>query len=162
MIGRSIEMRRLITCSALFVLAGLAAPRLILAAKVGQPALDFTGNRSTTRVSLSDYHGKFVAWNGTTMGCPYPQKTLYERNMQKLQKQWTAQGVVWFTNYLFGAGKTRIHRCVTTVKRWELRPNCRTCSTNGARLAIYMTPRQLRKMIIINPQGVIIYDGRDR
>jgi len=42
-------MKRLITFSALFVLAGLAAPRLILAAKVGQPALDFTGTGSNNQ-----------------------------------------------------------------------------------------------------------------
>src|ERR1700682_4991008 len=91
-------MKRFITFSVLFALVVLAAPVLILAAKVGQPAPDFTGTASDNKsYHLTDYRGKFVVLEWHNNGCPYTQKHYKSGNMQQLQKKWTAQGVAWFT-----------------------------------------------------------------
>src|SRR6266550_1209264 len=88
-------MKRFITISMLFVLVALATPHFILAAKVGQPAPDFTGTASNNQTyHLADFRGKFVVLEWHNNGCPYTQKHYMSGNMQKLQKQWTAQGVI--------------------------------------------------------------------
>src|ERR1700752_478212 len=68
------------------------------AVSVGAPAPDFTGTDSQGRSQrLSDYRGKFVVLEWHNNGCPYTQKHYNGGNMQRLQKEWTAKGVVWFT-----------------------------------------------------------------
>ena len=155
-------MKRLITFSALFVLAVLAAPRLILAAKVGQPALDFTGTGSNNQTyHLSDYHGKFVVLEWHNNGCPYTQKHYMSGNMQKLQKQWTAQGVVWFTIISSAPGKQGYIDANgenSYMAKMGAAPTAALLDPTGAIGHLYYA-KTTPQMIIINPQGVIIYDG---
>src|SRR5258708_38152484 len=99
-------MKKFIVLSVVFALVLVAAPLLILAAKVGEPAPDFTGTASNNRTyHLADYRGKFVVLEWHNNGCPYTRKHYESGNMQKLQKQWTAQGVVWFTIISSAPGK---------------------------------------------------------
>jgi len=78
----------------LFVLVVLAAPHFILAAKVGQPAPDFTGTASNNQTyHLADFRGKFVVLEWHNNGCPYTQKHYMSGNMQKC-KTMDGQGVV--------------------------------------------------------------------
>ena len=89
-------------------LAGLAtvAGRGILAspvwaagvAKVGETAPAFTTAATNGRsVSLADQRGKTVILEWTNHDCPYVRKHYESGNMQMLQKEITAQGVVWLT-----------------------------------------------------------------
>jgi peroxiredoxin len=89
-------------------LAGLAtvAGRGILAspawaagmAKVGETAPAFTTAATSGRsVSLADQRGKIVILEWTNHDCPYVRKHYDSGNMQTLQKEITAQGVVWLT-----------------------------------------------------------------
>src|SRR5437899_6609848 len=83
----------------LVVLFGLLMLEMaVQAVSVGGPAPDFTGTDSQGRMrKLSDYRGKFVVLEWHNNGCPYTQKHYNSGNMQRLQKEWTAKGVVWFT-----------------------------------------------------------------
>ena len=89
-------------------LAGLAtvAGRGILAspawaagvAKVGENAPAFNAGATNGRsVSLADQRGKIVILEWTNHDCPYVRKHYDSGNMQTLQKEITAQGVVWLT-----------------------------------------------------------------
>ncbi|MGA2426226.1 MAG: redoxin domain-containing protein, partial [Terriglobales bacterium] len=83
-----------------------AAPVLISAAKVGAAAPEFTGTASNGKTfRLSDYRGKYVVLEWHNNGCPYVHKQYDSGNMQRLQKQWTSQGVVWFTILSSAPGK---------------------------------------------------------
>src|SRR6516165_8837177 len=69
-----------------------------LAAKVGDPAPDFTAKDSNGQAHhLAAYKGKYVVLEWHNQGCPYTRKHYASGNMQQLQKQWTAKGVEWFT-----------------------------------------------------------------
>ena len=46
---------------------------------------------------LSDFKGKYVVLEWHNQGCPYTRKHYESGNMQRLQKEWTAKGVVWLT-----------------------------------------------------------------
>lgn len=68
------------------------------AVRVGGAAPDFTGTDSHGKThKLSEYHGKYVVLEWTNRGCPFTQKHYESGNMQALQKEWTAKGVVWLT-----------------------------------------------------------------
>ena len=68
------------------------------AARIGSPAPAFTGTDTHGQThNLSDYRGKFVVLEWTNKDCPYTRKQYDSGNMQSLQKEWTAKGVVWLT-----------------------------------------------------------------
>jgi hypothetical protein len=82
------------------------APLLLAAAKVGEPAPAFTATASDGKTyKLADYRGKYVVLEWHNNGCPYVGKQYNSGNMQKLQKQWTSRGVVWFTVLSSARGK---------------------------------------------------------
>src|SRR6266481_436441 len=83
-----------------FIHAGLllALVATALAAKLGEAAPDFTATDSNGKThKLADYKGKYVVLEWHNQGCPYTRKHYESGNMQKLQKEWTAKGVVWLS-----------------------------------------------------------------
>src|SRR6202000_179795 len=78
--------------------AALAVTLVAYAVRVGNAAPDFTGTDSNGKThKLSEYRGKFVVLEWTNNGCPFTKKHYTSGNMQNLQKEWTAKGVVWLT-----------------------------------------------------------------
>lgn len=88
-------MKRMLMCAGLCL--GLAsAARADLA--VGAPAPNFTlTSDSGKSVSLSDSKGKLVVLEWVNSGCPFVRKQYDSKNMQGLQKKYTAKGVEWLT-----------------------------------------------------------------
>ena len=99
-------MKRSILFTMLVALVLCAVPPLIWAAKVGEAAPEFTASASNGKTyRLSDYRGKYVVLEWHNNGCPYVGKHYNSGNMQRLQKQWTSRGVVWFTILSSAPGK---------------------------------------------------------
>ncbi len=66
--------------------------------RVGAPAPSFTATDSRGQAqTLAQHRGKYVVLEWHNQGCPYTKKHYVSGNMQALQKEWTAKGVVWFT-----------------------------------------------------------------
>ncbi len=83
-------------CLAVVLAASLSSPAF--AVKVGTPAPDFSGTDSHGKTEqLSAYKGKYVVLEWTNADCPYAHAQYASGNMQSLQKQWTAKGVVWLS-----------------------------------------------------------------
>jgi peroxiredoxin len=84
-----------------FARHGILVPSPALAAasaKVGSAAPTFTLPATTGKsVSLADQRGKLVILEWTNHDCPYVRKHYDTSNMQGLQKETTAQGVIWLT-----------------------------------------------------------------
>ena len=92
--------------ASLAIAAVVAAIAPVFAARVGDPAPTFTATDSNGKtVSLADCKGKFVVLEWHNQGCPYVKKHYNSGNMQKLQKEWTAKGVVWLTVSSSAPGK---------------------------------------------------------
>ena len=92
--------RSLMKLSQTMLLSLLAAISLTThaAVNVGQPAPDFTGVDSNGKQhSLSQYKGKTVVLEWTNHDCPYVKKHYNSGNMQALQKDATANGIVWLS-----------------------------------------------------------------
>ncbi len=76
------------------------------AAVVGEPAPAFTlADTNGQTHSLADLKGKTVVLEWWNYECPFVGKHYGSGNMQKLQKEWTAKGVVWLTVSSSAPGK---------------------------------------------------------
>jgi len=90
---------------ALALAAATGAPALADAV-VGQPAPTFTLPDSNGKThALAEYAGKVVVIEWWNHECPFVGKHYGSGNMQKLQREWTAKGVVWLTVSSSGPGK---------------------------------------------------------
>jgi|SRR5215472_7024413 len=133
-----------------------------LAVKVGDPAPDFTGTDSRGQShKLSDYKGKFVVLEWHNNGCPFTKKHYDSGNMQRLQKEWTDKGVVWFT-VISSAPGTQGYVTADQeneyVQKMHAVPTAALLDPKGEIGHLYgakTTPH----MFIINPQGQLIYNG---
>src|SRR5450432_4871079 len=84
--------------SAIRFCAALVLVATALAVKVGNPAPGFTAvDIDSKQQKLSDFKGKYVVLEWHNQGCPYTRKHYVSGNMQRLQQEWTAKGVVWLT-----------------------------------------------------------------
>ena len=153
-------MRRLLSNLSLAVL--LLASVCAYAVRVGDPAPDFTGTDSNDKTqTLSSYKGKYVVLEWTNRDCPYTRKHYSSGNMQSLQKEWTAKGVVWLTILSSAPGQegymtaseenaqiAKVHAAPTAA---ILDPK----GTIGHEYEAKTTPH----MFVIDPAGKIVYQG---
>jgi peroxiredoxin len=140
----------------------LIAPILTSAPKIGEPAPDFTATASNGRTyRLSELRGKFVVLEWHNNGCPYTRKHYESGNMQHLQKEWTAKGVEWFT-VISSAPGTQGYMTADQenayITKMGAAPTAALLDPNGDLGHLY-DAKTTPHMIIINPQGVVIYDG---
>lgn len=145
-------------CMALALGAAAAAA----APEVGKPAPDFTGTDTKGEShTLSDLRGKTVILEWTNDGCPYVQKHYNSGNMQKLQKETTADGVVWLTIASSAPGtqgnlKPAEHDAL--MQKFEAAPSAVIIDEEGTIGRAYgaqATPH----MYIITPDGNLAYKG---
>jgi peroxiredoxin len=151
-----------VVSSALVALLLCAAPALTAAAKVGEAAPDFTGTGSNGKsIRLSDYRGKYVVLEWHNNGCPFVRKQYNSGNMQRLQKQWTNRGVVWFTILSSAQGKQGYATASEEndfLMKEQAAPTAALLDPSGAIGHLY-DAKTSPHMFVINPQGVVIYDG---
>jgi peroxiredoxin len=147
------------------ILAFTSAISLSLSAyavRVGDPAPDFTATDSHGQTEkLSQYKGKFVVLEWTNNGCPYTRKHYDSGNMQSLQKQWTARGVVWLTILSSASGEqgymtaSQENAYISKVHADPTAAILDPWGTIGHMYAAKTTPH----MFVIDPSGKLIYDG---
>jgi peroxiredoxin len=155
-------MRRSTICLVVAAFALIVAPLLVWAAKVGEPAPDFTGTSSAGKtIHLADYRGKFVVLEWHNNGCPYVKKHYNSGNMQKLQKEWTAKGVVWLTVISSAPGKQGYVTAAEEndyIAKMEAAPTAALLDPSGVIGHLY-DAKTSPQMVVIDPKGIVIYDG---
>jgi alkyl hydroperoxide reductase subunit AhpC len=155
-------MKRLILFTMLVALVLCAVPPLNWAAKVGEAAPDFTATASNGKAfRLSDYRGKYVVLEWHNNGCPYVGKHYNSGNMQRLQKQWTSRGVVWFTILSSAPGKqgyVTANEENEYLAKMHAAPTAALLDPTGEIGHLY-DAKTSPQMVVINPQGVVIYSG---
>jgi peroxiredoxin len=143
----------------------LAAPWLASAhaatAAVGQKAPDFSATDTSGKTrKLSDHAGKLVVLEWTNPGCPFVRKH-YSGNMQGLQKEFAARGVVWLainstetasSDYLAPA------QLAGWMREQQAAPTATLMDVSGQIGQLYgakTTPH----MYIVGTQGQLLYAG---
>ena len=132
------------------------------AAKVGESAPDFQATASNGQVyKLSQYRGKFVVLEWHNNGCPYTRKHYESGNMQRLQRDWTRKGVVWFTVISSAPGQqgyVTAQQENDYLKQTKASPLAAILDPQGDVGRLY-SAKTTPHMFVINPQGVLVYDG---
>jgi hypothetical protein len=132
------------------------------AAHIGSPAPDFHGTDSNGKTqSLDQYRGKYVVLEWHNHDCPYTIKHYQSGNMQSLQKQWTAKGVVWLTVISSAPGTQGYVDAAQEnayVSKMGAKPSAVILDPTGAIGHLY-DARTTPNMYVIDPSGKLIYAG---
>jgi peroxiredoxin len=137
------------TCAAAAPTVGAAAPAFT--------ATDTHG----AKVGLADQKGKYVVLEWHNQGCPFVVKHYDTGNMQKLQKELTAKGVVWLTVVSSAPGKqghVSPAEADAYVKEKGAAPTAVLLDEDGSIGRLYgakTTPH----MFVIDDQGTLVYAG---
>jgi len=132
------------------------------ALKPGNVAPEFKGTDSNGKMeTLAQYRGKYVVLEWANQGCPYDQKHYKSGNMERLQKEWTAKGVVWLSVISSAQGEQGY---VTPpeenayIERMHAVPTAAILDPTGTIGRLYgakTTPH----VFVIDPQGKLVYEG---
>lgn len=131
------------------------------APSAGQQAPQFTlVDSDGTQRSLSDFRGKTVVIEWTNEGCPYVQKH-YSGAMQALQREATADGVVWLS-VISSAPGTQGYVEGDQARQWKARTEA--ASTHllldpTGRVGKLYGARTTPDMRVIDPEGRLVYVG---
>jgi len=152
--------------AALCVLA-VGQPAVTSTAAAGEPEIgvtapDFTGRDTAGAIHrLSDYRGKTVVLEWTNHQCPFVAKHYGSGNMQALQKESAAAGIVWLS-VISSAPGLQGH-----VESAEA--NALTDSRDAAPAAVLLDPdgtigrlygaKTTPHMYVVNPEGALVYKG---
>jgi len=139
------------------------APNILHAAvTTGQPAPDFTLTDTNGQShSLSQFKEKYVVLEWFNHDCPFVKKHYDSGNMQALQKEYTSKDVVWLSINSSAAGKEGYYNAEQTnqmMKDKTAAPTAVLLDSDGKVGQLYgaqTTPH----MFIINPDGILIYQG---
>jgi peroxiredoxin len=133
-----------------------------VAASVGKPAPTFTLTDSKGKPhNLADLKGKTVVLEWVNYDCPFVKKHYNSKNMQKLQKEYTAKGVIWLSINSSAAGKQgnfTAEEINTRMKSEGAIPSAYLIDTDGKVGRMYgakTTPH----MFIIDKEGTLVYAG---
>jgi peroxiredoxin len=133
-----------------------------LAVRIGSPAPGFTAvDVNSKQQKLADFKGKYVVLEWHNQSCPYTRKHYETGNMQRLQKEWTAKGVVWLTVISSAPGTQGF---VTPAQEKEY-----LNQMNAAPMDVLLDPagtlgrlydvKTTPQMFVIDPGGTLIYEG---
>ena len=133
-----------------------------LAVAPGTPAPDFKGTDSNgVQHSLSDYRGKYVVLEWANKGCPYDQKHYLSGNMESLQKEWTAKGVVWLSVISSAPGTQGYVSPAeenSYIKSMHVASTAVLLDPTSAIARLYEA-KTTPHMFVIDPTGKLIYEG---
>ena len=129
---------------------------------IGQPAPELTATDTKgVSHSLSDFRGKTVVLEWTNHDCPYVKKHYDTGNMQALQREATAEGVVWLTIISSAPGKqgyvTAEEADALTAER-DAAPTAVLFDPEGTAGKAYGA-RTTPHMFVIDPEGTLVYMG---
>jgi peroxiredoxin len=131
-------------------------------ATVGKTAPDFTLQDTNGKAhELSTLRGKFVVLEWFNEGCPFVQKHYKSDNMQKLQKEYTGKGVVWYTINSSATNKQGNHTAAEynkTLSDWKASPTAFLIDHDGKVGRLYGA-KTTPDMYVIDKKGTLVYAG---
>ena len=129
---------------------------------VGSAAPDFSLPDAKGQThSLSQYKGKYVVLEWFNPECPFVKKHYGSGNMQKLQEEYTGKGVVWLTidsNAPGTEGNLTPEQAQKVAASWKTHQTALLLDPESAVARSYGA-KNTPDMIVINPEGKIVYEG---
>src|SRR5499425_3611952 len=129
---------------------------------VGSAAPEFSVPDANGKTqSLSQFKGKYVVLEWFNPECPFVKKHYGSDNMQKLQKEYTDKGVVWLTidsNAPGTQGSLTPEEAQKIATSWKTHETALLLDPEGNAGRAYGA-KNTPNMVIINPDGKVIYHG---
>jgi len=132
------------------------------AQEIGKAAPAFTAKNSKGEtVSLADFKGKTVVLEWLNFECPFVKKHYSSGNMQKLQTDAAAKGVVWLSVNSSAEGKQgycnpeKMTGCIAREGVKAAHVLLDSDGVVGKSYAAKVTPH----LFVINKEGMLAYDG---
>ena len=129
---------------------------------VGSAAPDFSLNDAKGKThSLSQYKGKYIVLEWFNPECPFVKKHYGGGHMQNLQKEFTDKGVTWLTidsNAPGTEGSLSPEQAEKVTSAWKMHETAFLLDPDGKVGRAYGA-KNTPNMVIINPEGKIIYQG---
>jgi hypothetical protein len=155
------ERARLNLFAAAAALVAVASPAWA-GVQIGKEAPDFVGVDSNGKShTLSSLKGKTVVLEWTNDGCPYVKKHYGSGNMQAIQKDAAAAGVVWLSvissapgtqGHVDGEGANKL------TAGYKATPSAVLLDPTGKIGKLY-DAKTTPHMYVIDPKGVLAYNG---
>ena len=144
------------------VVASALVPSLAQEVRIGAAAPEFKATDSNGKAeSLDQYRGKYVVLEWHNQGCPYTKKHYTSGNMQALQKEWTAKGVVWLSVISSAPGEQGYVTPAEEneyLKTMHAAPTAALLDPTGAIGHLY-DARTTPHIFVIDPGGKLVYQG---
>lgn len=130
--------------------------------EIGKLAPAFTGTDMYGKeVTLDQYRGKTVVLEWNNPGCPFVVKHYSGGNMQALQKEATADGVVWLTINSGGEGKQGSmsnEQAQASFKEKDLASTAYLLDPSG-KIGKAYDAKTTPHMFVIDAEGLLVYAG---
>lgn len=140
--------------------AAIPAARAQLVTGEAAPDFTLTDTNGESR-TLSSHQGSYVVLEWINHDCPFVKKHYGSGNMQQLQAEETAKGVIWYSIASSAEGKQGYY----TAEEWKTLSAEKKSAATGVLLdpdgkvgklyGAQTTPH----MYVINPEGKLIYQG---
>jgi hypothetical protein len=132
------------------------------AAAIGAPAPAFTLTDTEGKAArLADYRGSYVVLEWTNPECPFVRKHYGSGNMQALQKEWGAKGVIWLAVNSTHSGHSEF-KTAAEMRDWiqaqAAAPAAMLLDTTSATGRAYGA-RTTPHMFVVDPAGTLVYQG---
>jgi peroxiredoxin len=152
------QLSRLSSLFLSLVITSTIVPSLAQEVRVGAAAPDFKATDSNGNAeSLDQYRGKYVVLEWHNQGCPYTKKHYTSGNMQSLQKEWTAKGVVWLTVISSAPGEQGY--VTGSQENSYLSRMHAVLLDSDSKVARMYSAKTTPQIVVIDPGGKVIYDG---
>src|SRR5437588_12985867 len=129
---------------------------------VGSTAPDISATDSKGKTqTLSQYKGKYVVLEWFNPECPFVKKHYGSGNMQKLQEEFTAKGVVRLSIDSSAPGlegNLTAEQANAKMAEWKTKQTALVLDPDGKAGRTYGA-KNTPHMFVINPEGKIIYEG---
>lgn len=153
---------RLVALLAISLASFFVATDAHSALAVGQKAPDFTLTDTAGKtVRLGDYKGKHVVLEWNNPGCPFVRKHYDSANMQALQKEAAAKGVVWLAVNSTETGHPD-HLAAPRMGQWMVQQKAAPTATlmdEDGTVGKSYGARTTPHMYMVAPDGTLIYAG---
>lgn len=150
----------LLSCASAVLLLGVVSN--LAAASIGDKAPPFSVKDITGKVhTLEDYQGKIIVLEAYNLDCPYCRNHYVTGAMQDLQKELTAQGVIWLAVNSTSRSNPGYRTPEAAQKEWSAQKNRATAMLDdeagviGKSYGMRTTPH----MFVVDARGNLAYDG---
>jgi glutathione peroxidase-family protein len=144
-----------LTC---LIAGGLNATASDIGSKAPEFSLkDVQGNTH----NLADYKGKYVVLEWINFDCPFVVKHYSSKNMQNLQKHYADKGVIWLAVCSSAPGKQGHYpnnEVISKMKELGMNVKAYLVDEDG-KVGKQYDARTTPHMYVINPDGILIYQG---